>query len=37
MTAVLTLFIVPMLSVLVIRPGAVALRLTGLPEQVARF
>ncbi len=37
MIAALTLFIVLMLSVLVIRTGAVALRLTGLPEQVARF
>ena len=37
MIAALTLFIVLLLSVLVIRTGAVALRLTGLPEQVARF
>ena len=37
MFAALTLFIVLTLSVLVIRTGAVALRLTGLPEEAARF
>ncbi len=37
MIAALTLFTVLTLSILVIRSGAVALRLTGLPEQVARF
>ncbi len=37
MFAALTLFIVLTLSVLVIRTAAVALRITGLPEEVARF
>ncbi|MEM7024495.1 MAG: potassium transporter TrkA [Pseudomonadota bacterium] len=37
MIAALTLFIVLTLSVLVIRTGAVALRLTGLSEEAARF
>ncbi|MDJ0947793.1 MAG: potassium transporter TrkA [Alphaproteobacteria bacterium] len=37
MIAALTLFIVLTLSVLVIRTGAVALRLTGLPDEAARF
>ena len=37
MIAALSLFTVLTLSILVIRTGAVALRLTGLPEQVARF
>ena len=37
MIAALTLFVVLTLSVIVIRTGAVALRLTGLPEGVARF
>ena len=37
MIAALTLFIVLTLSVLVIRTGAVALRLTGLAEDAARF
>jgi hypothetical protein len=37
MIAALTLFAVLTLSVLVIRTGAVALRLTGLPEEPARF
>ncbi len=37
MIAALTLFVVLTLSVLVIRTGAVALRLTGLPEEGARF
>ena len=37
MIAALTLFVVLTLFVLVIHTGAVALRLTGLPEQVARF
>lgn len=37
MAAALTLFIVLTLSVLVVRTGAVALRLTGIPEDVARF
>lgn len=37
MIAALTLFVVLTLSVLVIRTGAVALRLTGLPEDAARF
>ncbi|WP_299392568.1 TrkA C-terminal domain-containing protein [Pelagibius sp.] len=37
MIAALTLFVVLTLSVLVIRTGAVALRLTGLPEATARF
>ena len=37
MLAALTLFVVLTLSVLVIRTGAVALRLTGLPEEAARF
>lgn len=37
MIAALTLFTVLTLSILVIRTGAVALRLTGLPERVARF
>ena len=37
MIAALTLFIVLTLSILVIRTGAVALRLTGLPEAAARF
>ena len=37
MIGALTLFIVLTLSVLVIRTGAVALRLTGLPEDAARF
>ncbi len=37
MIAALTLFTVLTISILVSRTGAVALRLTGLPEQVARF
>ncbi len=37
MIAALTLFVVLTLSVIVIRTGAVALRLTGLPEEAARF
>ncbi len=37
MIAALTLFIVLTLSVLVTRTGAVALRLTGLPNDAARF
>ncbi len=37
MIAALTLFIVLTLSVLVVRTGAVAPRLTGLPEEAARF
>ncbi len=37
MIAALTLFVVLTLFVLVVHAGAVALRLTGLPEQVARF
>ena len=37
MIAALTLFIVLTLSVLVIRTGAVALRLTGLTDASARF
>ncbi len=37
MIGALTLFIVLTLSVLVIHTGAVALRLTGLPEEAARF
>ena len=37
MIAALTLFTVLTISILVNRTGAVALRLTGLPEQVARF
>jgi len=37
MFAALTLFIVLTISVLVIRTAAVALRITGLPEEVARF
>ena len=37
MTAALTLFVVLTLSVMVVRSGAVALRLTGLPEEIARF
>ncbi len=37
MVAALTLFVVLTLSVIVIRTGAVALRLTGLPEEAARF
>ena len=37
MIAALTLFIVLTLSVIVIRTGAVALRLTGLAEEAARF
>jgi len=37
MIAALTLFTVLTVSILVSRTGAVALRLTGLPEQVARF
>ena len=37
MFAALTLFIVLTLSVLVIRTASVALRITGLPEEVARF
>jgi hypothetical protein len=37
MIAALTLFTVLTISILLSRTGAVALRLTGLPEQVARF
>ena len=37
MLAALTLFVVLTLSVMVIRTAAVALRITGLPEEVARF
>lgn len=37
MIAALTLFAVLTLSIVVIRTGAVALRLTGLPEEPARF
>ena len=37
MIAAITLFAVLMISVMVIRIAAVALRLTGLPEDVARF
>ena len=37
MIAALTLFVVLTLFVLVIHTGAVALRLTGLPEEAARF
>lgn len=37
MLAALTLFVVLTLSVLVIRTAAVALRITGLPEETARF
>jgi hypothetical protein len=35
--AALTLFLVLTLSIVVVRTGAVALRLTGMPEEAARF
>ena len=37
MIGALTLFVVLTVSVLVIRTGAVALRLTGMSEDAARF
>ena len=37
MIAALTLLVVLTLSIVVVRAGAVALRLTGIPEEVARF
>jgi hypothetical protein len=37
MAAAFSLFIIITISVILVRIGAVALRLTGLPEHVARF